>query len=672
MRFLLSILLIIVLPNLAISQISRESASDIISEILEYAAESDDEDANSLAQISSEYLETLASNKLNINNCTFSDLQAIPFLTDFQISEILNYRIKFGEFCSVGELKSLESLTSKELHFLQFFLYAGDPATDESSNKKLFSGHGKHSITTTTKYLFEEQKGYKLNNKGVVPYDGNRLAWCIKYRYTNSDKLAWGFTADKDAGERITFDNKQLGFDFNSFFVKFQNCGKLDKLVVGDYIAKFGEGLIFGGGFSMGKFLSSANYAATENVIREYSSTNENWFYRGVAATLNFNRLKVSAFASRQQLDATATDSTFITLKNDGYHRNEKELKSKDAVDQYIASLIMSYNYKNFKIAYAAQYFKYNKIYVPREQKKNYFLPNFDEGMANSVNYRYCTRKFCFHGETALDNNNNLATINIFEVKPINFLKFSFLYRNYSKDYLSLTGNTFGENSKVSNERGFYFGTAIEPSKYLVIESWLDMFKFPWVVTSSVSPTSGYEYLLQSTVLFNRNFNISARYKLKEKNKLPGEYKFTRSQYIRLSSKYSPSKNLCFSNCAQWSFYDDFSKSQNGYLVYQNAQFKTNNLPFSFALRYALFSAPYNARIYAYENDVMYFFSVPAYYYKGSRYYAVVGYKFGKAVTLQFRLSRWQYFDRQTLSSGNSFIDDNKRTELNMYFRLVL
>ncbi len=341
------------LPIWVSAQNNRENATDIISEILENAAESGNEDDNALALISSEYLTNLYNFKLNINSCTFADLQNLPFLTDYQIEEILNYRLEYGQFYTLGELKGLESLTDKEIRYLQFFIYMGKPLEPSFEDKKLTLREGGHTITTTTKFLFEKQQGYIADSLGNIPFQGDPLAWCIKYRYTLYDKIAWGCTLEKDPGENLSFGKKKIGFDFNSFFFKLQNYGKIEKLVVGDYITKFGEGLVLGGSFSMGKFISSANYAATENTLREYSSTNENWFYRGIATTLNFNRLKITAFVSHNKADAAIEDGAFSSFKTDGYHRFDSEIETKDAVSKDIASLLFSYRIKQFNISFA-------------------------------------------------------------------------------------------------------------------------------------------------------------------------------------------------------------------------------------------------------------------------------------------------------------------------------
>ena len=253
----------------------------------------------------------------------------------------------------------------------------------------------------------------------------------------------------------------------------------------------------------------------------------------------------------------------------------------------------------------------------------------------------------------AFDKDFNPAFIGIWNLRPANFLNFSFLYRNYSKKYLSFTSKAFGEDSKTSNEEGVYFGTMFQPIGFLLIETWIDVFKFPWLISSVKMPSSGYDYLCQTTFLLSRKFNISMRYKQKQK-------RLTKNEYFRTTLKYSPIENLAFTNSIQWSYFNGLDVREKGYLMYLNLKYSVRRLPLDFSLRYALFSAPYNARIYAFEDDVTYSFSSPAYYYKGVRYYALVGYNFAKRFALQFRLSQWKYFDRES------------KTELNVFFKVKI
>ena len=72
---------------------------------------------------------------------------------------------------------------------------------------------------------------------------------------------------------------------------------------------------------------------------------------------------------------------------------------------------------------------------------------------------------------------------------------------------------------------------------------------------------------------------------------------------------------------------------------------------------------------YAYENDVQYSFSIPAYYYQGSRVYATVCYKVLKNLDAWIRVARTIYDNRYTVGSGLDEIASNHKTELKLQLK---
>jgi hypothetical protein len=93
--------------------------------------------------------------------------------------------------------------------------------------------------------------------------------------------------------------------------------------------------------------------------------------------------------------------------------------------------------------------------------------------------------------------------------------------------------------------------------------------------------------------------------------------------------------------------------------------------PVSFNARLAIFkTASYNSRIYSYENDVLYSFSIPAYYGNGLRYYLTVRYAVTRNIDLWFRVAETTFFDSKTTGSGLDQIDVPHKTELKAQLRL--
>ena len=77
------------------------------------------------------------------------------------------------------------------------------------------------------------------------------------------------------------------------------------------------------------------------------------------------------------------------------------------------------------------------------------------------------------------------------------------------------------------------------------------------------------------------------------------------------------------------------------------------------------------AALRAYENDVLYSYSIPAFSDKGFRYYFTFNYDVSKKVAFWLRLAQTIYRNRNTVGSGLDEIQGNKKTELKAQIRWV-
>ena len=87
---------------------------------------------------------------------------------------------------------------------------------------------------------------------------------------------------------------------------------------------------------------------------------------------------------------------------------------------------------------------------------------------------------------------------------------------------------------------------------------------------------------------------------------------------------------------------------------------------------YAVFETDsYDSRIYAYENDVLYGYSIPALYYKATRFYINLHRKLGRNADCWLKYGVSSYRDRDELGTGYEAIDGNKRSEIKAQLRVV-
>lgn len=114
-----------------------------------------------------------------------------------------------------------------------------------------------------------------------------------------------------------------------------------------------------------------------------------------------------------------------------------------------------------------------------------------------------------------------------------------------------------------------------------------------------------------------------------------------------------------------------FSKNgpapSQGVLIYADVIFKPMMKRYAANIRLQYFETDdYNSRLYAYENDVLYSFSIPVFYEKGYRYYLNINYDLTKKLSAWARIAQTLSPDRSSIGSGLDEINGNRRTEVKL------
>jgi hypothetical protein len=126
---------------------------------------------------------------------------------------------------------------------------------------------------------------------------------------------------------------------------------------------------------------------------------------------------------------------------------------------------------------------------------------------------------------------------------------------------------------------------------------------------------------------------------------------------------------LLFKSRAEWIWYGHEQLSQ-GFLIFQDVGFKTRKNNLNCWARIAYFNTDdYDSRVYAYENDLLYQFSIPAFYGEGFRFYLNGKVKICENIDIWVKASQSKYLAADLIGSGNSEIEGNKRTEVKFQVR---
>jgi hypothetical protein len=110
---------------------------------------------------------------------------------------------------------------------------------------------------------------------------------------------------------------------------------------------------------------------------------------------------------------------------------------------------------------------------------------------------------------------------------------------------------------------------------------------------------------------------------------------------------------------------------EHGFLIYQDLIHRPLRSRVELTGRIAVFSTDsYDARVYAYENDVIGLFSIPPYYGKGMRWYAMVRYSPLRRVDVWVRYGAWIYNGQDRISSGLEETSGNRKSDLKVELRV--
>ncbi|SHF03736.1 hypothetical protein SAMN05444274_103317 [Mariniphaga anaerophila] len=628
-----------------------------------------------------EDLEQFAENPLNINTATREQLSELHLLDEVQLQKLLNYLSRFGPALSVFELNTIDGFNRELLLKMEPFIWFG-PAVEKSRSVPEMLKYGRHEMIMRTTGTVQKPKGYKEKDDGTTPYEGSRARYYARYLFQSSDNISVGITADKDPGEAFFAGSNKEGFDFYSGHVSLKISPVIEKLTIGDFVVRSGQGLVLWQGFSAGKSVYSLNISKTNQGVRPYTSTDENRFFRGVSTTLKLGDARASFFYSQKNRDGNIESSDvlgnyFTSLQTSGYHRTASEIADKNSVNDLNAGAVVSWQFQNLKVGATLLYRKFDMPFIRSDQLYNRFRFGGKENFVAGGDYLYSKGKYQLFGEVAVSKSKGKGVLQGATAHLHDRIQLSALFRHFDKNYHAMWAAPFSEGSQAANETGLYFGTRILPAKFVTFSAYSDFYRFPWINYSTAGPAVGWDVFAQADFRLSRKMQFYIRYKNEEKEqkfRIEEKYENRPEQFrkSRIHFQYSLSEAFKIKTRVEHVFYKGLKK-ENGWMVFQDVQFAPAAFPLNASFRLAFFDTEsYNSRIYAYENDLLYTFAVPAFFGKGVRTYFNLKYKISKKAEVWLKLANTSQSGVESISSGYNEISGNQKTEVKFQLRLKI
>ncbi len=610
----------------------------------------------------------ISQHPINLNSATKEDLERLFFLSDFQIENLLFYKDQYGPMYSVYELQGVERMDSITIRNLLPFITL--ELVDKEDKKKWVRGN----VLVRAQSLIQTPEGYLPKNDSTPPaYIGSKEKLLTRARLNVNDQLELGFTLEKDQGEKA-FPKYFPEADFTSAFVQLNKpLPFIETLIVGDYRLAFGQGLGVWSDMAMSKTSETAQLRRRPRGINPYTSVNENSFFRGGTIGMKFGTWSVSPFVSIKNRDASILTDTIGdqigSLQETGYHRTNSELNGKNQIQETIGGA--NVNYKNHWLSIDAGYcdWRIDKPLASKNHLRDFFRFEGDRQESVWLAHSIFKNNLMVFGEVVMQNYHDYGIYQALTYNAGNDIVASLAYRRYSNGYTAILSNPFSESSSPGSETGVFSSLSFKPNYKLELKAFADVFSYKWLRYNTYRPSDGFECMVQGNYQISQDqmFYIRGKSTQKEINSSEGSKQYKVASYKKNSMRLFYSNQLS----SQWriqsqidlSRYKQNEDKSDGWLFFQDLRYSHSNI-YSISLRYILFDIEdYNSRIYNYEPDVLYAFTIPAYLNSGSRIILNGRVKLFQNLSIWGRLAHTSYRGLESIGSGYQQINGNQLTE---------
>ncbi len=517
-----------------------------------------------------ERLEEYLSRPLRINTDSFSAILSSGLLSQYQAASLMDYRKSSGDVLSLAELAMINGFNDDFVRRLSPFI-----------SLESFSNPG----TPSSDYRKKDNDMIMRTGVKHVAAGKSSCTWGVKYRLESDGGAGGSFSLSS------SYDAPGATPDLYSGNLVLKSRRRATRVVIGDFNARFGQGLALWSGMSMSGLSSLASYSRRGSGISGSWSFSGSGAMTGAAASIpagNFMISALAAFPGIRNLSAFKDDVTVLPACNLLWYGKTCQLSVTELME-----------------------FSGLQTDDPR-------IPH----MKTSLDFRCCIKGTDLFTEAVYDwVNSSPAFLFGSEFPASESLRMAALVRYYPYSFDPYMSAAPRAGSRCSNEYALSLAGELQAGEYVTMNGTagpgssvkrhqvsfsIDALTHPESKSSSYAHTAQIRAVLTWQAVLNEAVRFSLRLNERVRNWEDRRFKTDlRMDLTWLSRHFTATARVNVLN-----------HIKTGLLTYLEAGHKGNRL--NLFLRQGLFLIDdWDDRIYAYERDAPGNFSVPAYYGRG-------------------------------------------------------
>lgn len=642
-------------------------------------------------------LTRLATRPLDPNRARAAQLSTIPRVSPALARRIVRHRSRHGRFPSVRALTAVEGLSRKRLRALRPYLRVSPPRPEAADDGALpdwgtiASGLDVRVLQRATREL-DPGRGFRADRLDDA-FPGSPVRLTTRLRLSYDRRLEAALTLDKDPGEALRWHpaSQTYGVDHLAGNVTLRDVGPVETLILGDYTAEYGQGLTLWQGLTFGKGGTPvAPLVRDGRGLVPYQSSSENPFFRGLATTVSLTPgLSAAAFASRRRRDATLDSTARPTapvvarsLSAGGLHRTPGQRRRKDALGLTTVGGALEYR-TDWGVLGAVGYREwFDAPFRPPDAPYRRFDLSGPQATMGGVYATLFLDAYTLFGEVARSPSGSYGGLVGASLSHEAGVEALLLARRYPRSFSGLHNGAVGESGDTQNEIGVYTGVRLQVTDDWQVGAYVDQYRFPWLRFGVPRPSGGIdtrlvaEYAprpwLSGEVQVRAERETAGTERRGPSGRLLAALRPEARQAARWQTEYTFREGLTLRTRLQGSRAAIGGDAHWGLLLAQGLRLRPVD-DLQLDARVALFDTDgYAARLYAYEHDLLYSFSVPVLYGRGQRSYVLARYEPTSALTLEAKYGVTWYPHRDPIGSGRTATDGPSVRELRLQVRLTL